>query len=81
MCKLMVLRLFMHEIDLAFSRALLRAGRSMEVRIAMMAITTSNSIRVKDFFISVSFLFRLKKHTQCIENFNFNYYKIKLAID
>ena len=64
----------------SLSRALLRAGRSMEVRIAMMAITTSNSIRVKDFFISVSFLFRLK-HTQCIENFNFNYYKIKLAID
>lgn len=35
----------------AFSRALERAGRSIEARIAMMAITTSSSIRVKCFFI------------------------------
>ena len=35
----------------AFSRALESAGSSMEARIAMMAMTTSNSIRVNVFFI------------------------------
>ena len=38
----------------AFSRALERAGSSMEARIAMIAITTSSSIRVNVFFICES---------------------------
>lgn len=41
--------LLMQEMVLARSRALLNAGRSMEARIAMMAITTRSSIRVNDF--------------------------------
>ena len=40
----------------AFSRALLSAGNNMEARIAMMAITTSNSMRVKDFFFIANVL-------------------------
>src|SRR6188508_3323557 len=39
--------LFMHMIPCAFVLALARAGRSMLARIAIMAMTTSNSIRVK----------------------------------
>src|ERR1700722_14798902 len=41
------LRLFRQVVRLAFSFALARAGRSSEARIAMMAITTSNSMSVK----------------------------------
>ena len=40
--------LFVQEMALAFSRALLNAGRSIAAKIAMIAITTSNSIRVND---------------------------------
>jgi hypothetical protein len=35
----------------AFSRALLSAGNSMDAKMAMIAITTNNSIRVKDLRI------------------------------
>ena len=40
-------RLFMHWTLTAFSLALAKAGRSSAARMAMMAITTSNSISVK----------------------------------
>ena len=46
----MVFRLFVQEMLLAFSRALLSAGSSMAAKIAMMAMTTSNSINVKQVF-------------------------------
>jgi len=36
-----------HEIVRAFSRALLNAGNNIAANIAMIAITTSNSIKVK----------------------------------
>ena len=39
-------RLFMHCVRLARSLALASAGNSMAARIAMMAMTTSSSIRV-----------------------------------
>jgi len=39
--------LFMHEIPRARSLALASAGRIMDARIAMIAITTSSSINVK----------------------------------
>src|ERR1041384_6260576 len=39
--------LFMHDIPVALVLALASAGRSMPARIAMMAITTSSSIKVK----------------------------------
>jgi hypothetical protein len=39
-------------IERAFSRALLKAGNSMAAKMAMMAITTSNSMSVKDFRIA-----------------------------
>src|SRR5262245_64864232 len=41
------LRLFAHEIRLAASRAFWTAGRSIPIKIEMIAITTSNSISVK----------------------------------
>ena len=41
------LRLFMHRVERARSRALFRAGRSIEAKIAMIAITMRSSIRVK----------------------------------
>jgi len=41
----------MQEAARAFSRALESAGSSIEAKMAMIAITTSSSIRVKDFFI------------------------------
>ena len=37
----------LQEASRAFSRALARAGSSMAAKMAMMAITTSNSIKVK----------------------------------
>jgi hypothetical protein len=37
----------MHEMDTAFSFARFKAGSSMAARMAMMAMTTSNSINVK----------------------------------
>src|SRR5688500_2909305 len=40
-------RLFVQEVRLALFFALARAGRSMPARIAMMAMTTSNSMSVK----------------------------------
>ena len=43
---LVCFRLFKHEIERAFSRALLKAGSSMAARIAIIAMTTNNSIRV-----------------------------------
>ena len=43
--------LLTQEMAFAFSRALESAGRSMEAKIAMIAMTTSSSIKVKDFFI------------------------------
>ena len=39
--------LFMHEIPCALVLALPKAGRSSDARMAMMAMTTSNSIKVK----------------------------------
>src|SRR6267143_705174 len=39
--------LLKHLIPLAFSWALAKAGRSIDAKTAMIAITTSNSIRVK----------------------------------
>lgn len=39
-------RLFMQTVRLAFSLALAKAGNSIAARIAMIAITTSNSIKV-----------------------------------
>jgi len=39
--------LFVHEMDLAIARALLSAGSSIPARIAMIAITTRSSIKVK----------------------------------
>ena len=41
-----VFRLFLQEAVFAVSRARFSAGSSMEARIAMIAITTSNSIKV-----------------------------------
>ena len=35
-----------HEIDCAFSRAFARAGNSIDAKMAMMAMTTSNSMSV-----------------------------------
>ena len=43
--------MFRQETVFAFSRALLKAGSSIEARMAMIAMTTSSSIRVKGFFI------------------------------
>ena len=40
--------LLMQLMARAFARALLRAGSSMAARMAMIAMTTSNSIKVKD---------------------------------
>jgi hypothetical protein len=54
-------KLLMHLMDFAFSLAWLRAGRSIEARIAMIAITTRSSIRVKIFFfISLVPFFQVK---------------------
>ena len=39
--------LLAHDVALAFSRAAFRAGSSIPARIAMMAITTRSSIKVK----------------------------------
>ena len=41
------LLLFMHEMPCALVFALARAGNNMPAKMAIMAITTSNSIRVK----------------------------------
>jgi hypothetical protein len=41
----------MHAIPVAFSLALARAGKRSAARIAMMAMTTSNSINVKALFL------------------------------
>ena len=41
------LLLFMHEMPCALVLALARAGNNMPAKMAIMAITTSNSIRVK----------------------------------
>src|SRR5205823_1186792 len=40
-------RLLVHEMERAFSRAWAKTGKRMAARMAMMAITTSSSIRVK----------------------------------
>jgi hypothetical protein len=45
-------RLLKHLIPLDFSLALAKAGKSIAAKIAMMAITTSNSMRVKAPFES-----------------------------
>src|SRR5450631_2530641 len=45
--KVNCLRLFMQEIACAFCLALLKAGNSIAAKMAMIAITTSNSIKVK----------------------------------
>src|SRR5438034_7323242 len=42
----------MHLIDLALSLAEDNAGRSIAARMAMMAMTTSNSIKVKALFLA-----------------------------
>ncbi len=44
------LQLDKHDVDLALSRAWAKTGNRMAARIAMMAMTTSNSIRVKPLF-------------------------------
>ena len=51
------LRLFVHWLALPRARALESAGMRIEAKIAMMAITTRSSIRVK----SMDFLFELKQ--------------------
>ena len=38
----------MQEMVRAFSRALLKAGKSIDARMAMIAMTTSNSIKVNE---------------------------------
>jgi len=43
----------MQVVRLAFSFALAKAGRSMAAKMAMMAMTTSNSIKVNPRFISM----------------------------
>jgi hypothetical protein len=43
--------LFKQEMPSAFVRALLNAGNSIAARMAMMAMTTSNSIRVNPPFV------------------------------
>src|SRR5436190_24232056 len=48
------LRLFTHLICCAFTLALLSAGNSIEARIAMLAITTSSSIKVKACLVLVA---------------------------
>ena len=45
--KSICLRLLRHLVRLAFSLALLKAGRSMLASMEMMAMTTSNSMSVK----------------------------------
>src|SRR4051812_4650792 len=45
------LLLFMHWIPWAFILALLNAGKSIAARIAMIAITTSSSIKVKPAWV------------------------------
>ena len=45
--------LFMQEVCLAFDFALERAGKSMAARMAMIAMTTSSSIKVKPVTILV----------------------------
>ena len=48
-------RLLVQEIWRAFSRAFANAGSSIAARIAMMAITTSSSIKVKRFCFIMMF--------------------------
>src|SRR5262245_43956010 len=48
--KAICLQLFRHEMRFPFSFARAKAGKSIPARIAMMAITTSNSINVNASF-------------------------------
>ena len=61
------LRLFLHCVETACDLALTKAGRSMAARMAMMAMTTSNSINVKPLwdvcFISLQLLIL---HSVCL---------------
>lgn len=49
----------MHTTDRPFSRALFNAGNSIEARIAMIAMTTSNSIKVNDLTLNDSRRYRI----------------------
>ena len=51
------LQMLMQLADRPFSLALLNAGSSIAAKIAMMAITTSNSNKVNDFFMLFSITF------------------------
>jgi hypothetical protein len=57
-------RLLRQETARAFARAFERAGRSIEAKIAIIAMTTKSSIRVKDFFIGVFDLEKEKRENQ-----------------
>src|SRR4051812_1952693 len=58
--RLICFSLFRHWIRLAFSLARARAGKSMEARIAMMAITTRSSMRVKAERFKFEYAYALK---------------------
>ena len=49
-------KLLLHLTFNAAARALPKAGRSMDARIAMIAITTNSSIKVNDFFMFFPFV-------------------------
>src|ERR1051326_1751417 len=67
------LRSFTHLIRLADSLARASAGSNMLARIAMIAITTNNSIRVKALLVSCSLcsLFRFPNNKLVFIHFNF----------
>ena len=54
------LLLFMHEMPCALVFALAKAGNNMPAKMAIMAITTSNSINVKPLFFFVILIMTLK---------------------
>src|SRR5579862_1178042 len=61
------LMLLMQEVCFAFDLALARAGRSIAARIAIMAITTSSSIKVNPASV---FLLLLSSANRCFESIN-----------
>jgi len=50
------LLLFMHEMPCALVFALAKAGNNMPAKMAIIAITTSNSINVKPLFFCLFFI-------------------------
>jgi hypothetical protein len=67
----------MQEMLCAFCFALLRAGRSIAARMAMMAITTSNSINVKAqrWFADLFWLYPIFMGFVLIERLWFRYWR------